>query len=242
MKMEIAGALQEHWVSILMASYLIGMMVYGHHRGFLRLSVSMAALVLSALVIRIAMPPVTDYIKENSEVRQWVGQLMLEKAGLGAGGSTLPAQQRAALESAKLPEALKKALIENNNEEIYRALGVEDFVDYVASYLADRIIHAFAFVLLFLAVYIGIRLLARTLDLIARLPVLYGLNQIAGALLGSIQALAYFWIFCLILELFSGTGWGRYLLDSIESVPWVSFIYHHDLLSGLATGVLHGLL
>ena len=245
LKMEVTGFLQEHWVSILVASYLIGMTVYGHHRGFLRLSISLAALVLSALVIRFAMPPVTAFIKENSEIRQWVGQIMLEKAGLGEGGEgglALPAQQRAAIEGTELPEALKRALIENNNDEIYRMLGVEAFVDYVASYLADRIIHTLAFVILFLAVYIGIRLLAHALDLIARLPVLYGMNQIAGALLGLIQALAYFWIFCLVLELFAGTGWGRYLLDSMESVPWVCFLCHHNLLAGLAPGILHGLL
>lgn len=232
-------------MSVLMASYLIGMTVYGHHRGFLRLSISLAALALSALVIRFAMPPVTAFIKENTEVRQWVGQIMLEKAGLGGGeggGLALPAQQRTAIEDMELPEALKQALIENNNEEIYQMLGVEAFVDYVASYLADRIIHTLAFVLLFLAVYISIRLLAHALDLIARLPVLHGMDQITGALLGLIQALAYFWIFCLVLELFAGTGWGRYLLDSIESVPWVSFLYHYNLLTGLAPSILRGLL
>ena len=91
--MEITGALQEHWVSVLMASYLIGMTLYGHHRGFLRLSISMAALIISTLALRFAMPSVTAFIKEDSQVRQWVGETILEKVGLeekGAGGLTLP--------------------------------------------------------------------------------------------------------------------------------------------------------
>ena len=46
--MEITEFLQNHWVSILVASYLIGMMLYGHHRGFLHLSISMAALAVSS--------------------------------------------------------------------------------------------------------------------------------------------------------------------------------------------------
>ncbi len=169
----------------------------------------------------------------------------MEKVGLeekGAGGLTLPAQQRAAIESTELPEAVKKALIEDNNEEIYRALGVDAFVDYVSTYLADRIINTSAFVLLFLTIYIGIRLLARGLGLIVRLPILYGLDQIAGAVLGLVLALVYFWLFCLVSGLFAGTEWGRYLLTSIESTPWVSFLYHYNLLSMLAAGALHGLL
>ena len=243
--MEITGALQEHWVSVLMASYLIGFTLYGHHRGFLRLSISMAALIISTLALRFAMPSVTAFIKEDSQVRQWVGETILEKVGLeekGAGGLTLPAQQRAAIESTELPEAVKKALIEDNNEEIYRALGVDAFVDYVSTYLADRIINTSAFVLLFLTIYIGIRLLARGLGLIVRLPILYGLDQIAGAVLGLVLALVYFWLFCLVSGLFAGTEWGRYLLTSIESTPWVSFLYHYNLLSMLAAGALHGLL
>lgn len=239
--MEITEFLQKHWLSVFMASYLIGMMLYGHYRGFLHLSISLAALAVSLLTVRAAMPHVTAFVKSNEGIHQWMEDSLLKAAGLEdlqGHGLILPAEQRAAIEGTNLPEVMKRALIENNNEEIYHILGVDVFADYVGSYLADRIINTLTFILLFLAVYVGIRLLAHALDLIARLPILYGLNQIAGAVLGLIQALAYFWIVCLALNLFISTGWGQYLLNTIEATPWISFLYHNNLLLKAAAGIL----
>ena len=64
--MEITEFLQEHWVSVFVASYLMGMMLYGHYRGFLRLSVSLAAVVLSFFVVRAAAPQAGVFVKENT--------------------------------------------------------------------------------------------------------------------------------------------------------------------------------
>ena len=54
--MDIAAFWEENWLSILAACYLIGMMLYGHYRGFLRLAVSMAALLIALVGVRVMMP------------------------------------------------------------------------------------------------------------------------------------------------------------------------------------------
>ena len=69
-------------------------------------------------------------------------------------------------------------------------LGVDQFAEYVSTYLADILINAVSSIILFAVVYILIHLVVRWLDLIARLPILYGLNHIAGAVLGLIQGLS----------------------------------------------------
>ncbi len=242
--MEITEFLQNHWVSILVASYLIGMMLYGHHRGFLHLSISMAALAVSLLAVHFAMPQVREFIKENTGIRQWLQETMISAVGLDEltnESFVLPAQQRAMLEGSKLPEILKNILMENNNEEIYKMLGVEAFADYISAYLADRIINTLIFFAMFFSIYLGIRFLIHALDLIARLPVLCGMNQLAGAALGLVLGFVYFWIFCLALNLFIGTEWGQYLLDSIEATSWVSMLYHYNMLSKLAMGIVWNL-
>ncbi|MCI8951209.1 MAG: CvpA family protein [Lachnospiraceae bacterium] len=242
--MEITEFLQEHWVSVLMASYLIGMMLYGHRRGFLHLAVSMAALVLSLFVVHFAMPQVRTFVKENTGIHQRLQETMIRAAGLDGLSDeklVLPAQQREAIENSKLPEIIKSVLVENNNEEIYNMLGVKAFADYISTYLADRIINTLVFFIMFSLVYIGIRILIHALDLIARLPVLCGMNQIAGAALGLVLGLVYFWIFCLVLNLFIGTEWGQYLLDQIEATSWLSFLYHYNLLSKLVMGIFWNL-
>lgn len=231
--MEIVEILQGHWLSLLMGAYLVGMALYGHYRGFLRLAVSMAALVLSLGAVRMAMPPLTTFLKENTGIHQWMQESLEEAIGLEGitGNMNLPAQQRAAIEEMPLPKSVKQILVENNNEEIYRILGVDGFIDYIASFLAGRIINALAFVLLFITMNVGLHVLSRCLNLIARLPVLYGLNQIAGAVLGVMMALSYFWVVCLALNIFVSTDWGNYILSSIEQTPWIAWLYHNNLLS-----------
>lgn len=238
--MEIVEVLQGHWLSLLMGAYLVGMALYGHYRGFLRLAVSMAALVLSLGAVRMAMPPLTTFLKANTGIHQWMQESLEEAIGLEGitGNMNLPAQQRAAIEEMPLPKSVKQILVENNNEEIYRILGVDGFIDYIASFLAGRIINALAFVLLFITMNVGLHVLSRCLNLIARLPVLYGLNQIAGAVLGVMMALSYFWVVCLALNIFVSTDWGNYILSSIEQTPWIAWLYHNNLLSRFFLSIL----
>ncbi len=244
--MDIAAFMQDNWLSVLVACYLIGMMLYGHYRGFLRLAVSMAALLIALIGVRVMMPQVTAFLKDNTGIHQWMEDTMLQAVGLDEWGmdgqAVLPAEQRTLIEGISLPQSIKDALIENNNEEIYQLLGVDKFIDYIGSFLADRIINTLAFIILFIAVYVIIRVLAHLLDIVARLPVLSGMNQIAGAVLGLAMALFYFWIFCLVLNLFVSTDWGQYLIDSIESTPWLSFLYRNNILSGILLSVIWNLL
>lgn len=239
----------ENWLSIAAGVYLLAMVLYGHYRGFIRLAVSMVALVAALAIVHVSMPKVTEYLKENTSIQQTLSDSMKEAAGIGttqepdeAEQGDLPSVQRMIIENLNLPENVKSALIENNNHEVYELLGVNAFADYVGGYLADMILNSVGFVLLFAVVYILIKLVVRWLDLIARLPILSGMNKIAGALLGGIQGLLFLWILCLVLTACSGTAWGMSLIRQVEASKWLSFLYENNFLNALVIGVIHGIL
>ncbi len=52
----------ENWLSIAVAVYLIGMVLYGHYKGFIKLAVSAVALIITFATIHVAMPQVTKTI------------------------------------------------------------------------------------------------------------------------------------------------------------------------------------
>ena len=54
--MEIVSALSSHWLETAVTVYLIGMVLYGHYRGFIRLAVSLASLAAALLVVWAVMP------------------------------------------------------------------------------------------------------------------------------------------------------------------------------------------
>ncbi|MCI9593695.1 MAG: CvpA family protein [Lachnospiraceae bacterium] len=242
--MDIVEFMQKHWLSLLVGAYLTGMALYGHYRGFLRLAVSMAALILSLGAVRVAMPPLTALLKEHTGIHQWMRESIKKAIDLEEISSNmkLPAEQRSIIEGTALPDPIKQVLVENNNEEIYRLLGVNGLVEYITAFLADRIINTLAFILLFLGINVGLHVLSHILNIIAHLPLLYGLNQIAGAVLGVVMALVYFWVVCLTLNLFVSTAWGSYLLNNIESVPWIAYLYHSNPISRMFMNVIWNLL
>lgn len=272
--MDAVKIFSQHWLEILIGAYLLGMVLYGHYKGFIRLAVSAMALLITLITVRVAMPYVTGWLKTETPVYQMV-QNGLEKAvgldellqGPGQGPDAMPEEEipegpgadtsitdgtpeefereegkpafeRMIIEALNLPDQLKRALIENNNGEVYRTLGVELFRDYIGSYLTNMIIQIVVFLLLFLMVFILLHILVVGLDLVARLPILSGMNKIAGALLGGAEGLFFIWIACLIFTVLSGTEVGILIMKQIDGSPWLSFLYHNNLLAKLALGVI----
>ena len=223
-----------------MAVYLIGMVLYGHYRGFIRLAVSLVSLAAALLVVWAVMPYATDWIKNNTGLYESMKAGIEQTAGFTQleGEPDEPSDEGLAIEGLELPEQIKRLLSENKTAEDYGSLGAEALQDYVGSYLADIMLRILVFVVLFLAIFILLRVLVFWLDLIAKLPILSGLNQIVGAVLGGLEGLVFVWIGCMILTLASGTGLGGQIMSQVDISPWLSWLYENNLLSYLVLGLL----
>ncbi len=257
--------LMEHWLSIGTGIFLLSMVLYGHYKGFLRLAVTFSALILSVLVVHFAMPKVTGYLQENTEIHKIVGKGLLKISGVEASETEIPSEgndlvnsendfvqiipenqypayQREVIENLNIPEQMKEALLENNNREIYQLLKVEEFLDYVGTYLAGMVLNLVGSVILFLLVYIGLRFIIRWLDLLARLPILHGINQIAGAVLGGVQGLLVIWLFFLTVQICAELPWTRQIQSQIQESIWLSFLYKNNLFNWIFVKILSGFL
>lgn len=233
----------ENWLAVIVGIYLIGMILYGHYKGFIRLAVSVAALVLTLIIVNTAMPVVTEYLLDQDVVYQFFENGMKKAAGIEADiQAEGPSEQRMIIENLNLPEQLKQALLENNNNEVYHMLGVDRFMDYIIRFLANRFINIACFVVLLILVSILLHIIVRWLDLVARLPILHGMNKVAGAVLGGGEALLVLWILCLILPLFSGTHIGMELMNQIGASKFLTFLYDNNILNVLILNAVQGLL
>lgn len=234
----------DNWLEITVGVYLLGMILYGHYKGLIRLAVSMVALAATLVIVHFAMPKITVFVKENTPVYTWIADGMKETMGIEEDlpDIQMPAEQRMVIENLNLPDDVKQILLENNNSQMYEILGVDAFAEYIGNYLANLIMNSVGFVVLFLAVYILLHLIMKWLDLVARLPILYGMNHVAGAILGGIQGLFFIWIAALLITACASTSWASAVLSQIEASPWLSFLYHYNLVSKMALGILRGIL
>lgn len=229
-----------NWVEIAVGVYLLAMVLYGHYRGFVRQAVSMFALVATFVIVNLGMPKACTFIKDNTSIVSMIEEGV--KNTLMPEDIQIPAKQRQTIEEMQLPDTLKDLLIENNNSRIYEALGVTKFQEYIGSYIANTILNVVAYVVMLVAVYLLIKVLVSWLDIVTRLPILSGMNKIAGAILGGVQGLVFFWIAALLLTAFATTAWGSFLLAQIEASTWLSILYHINPVSRIVLGILHGIL
>lgn len=236
--------IKEFWLPIAVGVYLLFSILYGHYQGMLRKVVTLAALIASLIFVRTAMPYVTGFLKENTQIHQAIGQGLLNLAGIEDSQKDekvqMPAQQRAIIENMKIPEQMKETLLENNNNEIYRLLGVDAFFDYMGTSLANMVLNIIGSVILFILSFVVIRILLCALDVVSHLPVLYGINQIAGAILGGVQGLLVVWMLGLVVNACASSAWAQQVIIQIDKSLWLSFLYHNNLINWILLRALKG--
>ena len=102
--------------------------------------------------------------------------------------------------------------------------------DFVPKYMASLILNILSFVITFVLVMSFIWLAATTLNIIASLPVLSGINRILGLALGFLQGLIIVWISFLIITIFSNSDIGKQLMEMIVESPILNGLYESNLL------------
>lgn len=143
--------------------------------------------------------------------------------------------QVAAIESAKLPEVFKNLLSTNNNDEIYKELGVETFAQYVGQFLAKLVINVVSFLCTFLVVTIITRAVIFALDFVADLPMLGIVNRIAGGAIGIVCALVIVWTLFIIVTLMYVASFGTGIYDTIQDNGMLKMLYEYNPVMQLAT-------
>ena len=164
--MEILEMLSSRWLEVAVAAYLIGMMLYGHYRGFIRIAVSVMSLFITLFAVRVAIPQTAAWLEHNTALYETMKESALKASGLDekmdemaqTAGLAGKAGERTVIESLEIPDQVKKLLIENNNGEIYQEMGVQIFEDYVGKYLADRVIRVIIFTVLFTVFYASLHI------------------------------------------------------------------------------------
>ena len=90
------------------------------------------------------------------------------------------------------------------------------------------VVDLLAFLITFLVVTILVRTIMYALNIIGDLPVLHGLNRVAGAFLGMGTALVIVWVLFMIITLSYRTGFGKASMDMIDKSPLLTFLYDHN--------------
>ena len=230
------------WLGITVLIFLVFACYTGYKRGLIREVVSLLCVFLSMAVVWFINPYVNQFIRENTSVYEKIQTASGSFAdSLADGKETMDEEeQKALISSMDIPDLLQKGITENNTALVYQYLAVNTFAGYISGYLANVAVNCLSFLVSYILSSILIHVLAYAMDLLARLPVIRGINKIAGAVVGGMKCIVFVWVGMLVLTILCNTEIGQKGLGLIRGDTVLDFLYDKNIFIRIFTGIFYG--
>lgn len=225
-----------NWLFLLVVAFIAYHIFDGFRRGFIRKAVSAVSLIVTLVLVTWLTPQITTFIQEKTSVQESLQEKCSEMLLSGEYNEDVKTDQVQMIENMNLPENIKEMLLENNNSEAYSLLKVTGFHEYVGSYLASMIISALAYVIAFVIVWALIRAVLLALNVVSLLPVLHGINKLAGGVLGIAEAIVLVWIAFLLVTVLCNGELGQQFFRLISENQFLLLLYNQNVLMRLVFG------
>ena len=228
-----------NWVFISAIILVAGMTVIGFAVGFFRMLLSTFALILALAGAYFLGGPISDKVASSGigeSVEKRIETFVNENVQFMPSEESI-AQQNEAIRTLPLPERITKHIISHNNKETYEKLGVDKFPDFLTKFLSGMVIDAAAYVGVFVVLLIALHILIYLLDFASMLPIINGLNHLAGALLGFIYGVAILWFFFILVSAFPTVKFFADCQQMIMDNNLLGTMYNNNLLMRLLMGV-----
>ena len=197
--------------------------IIGYKRGLVKIIASLLATLVCIILVFLISPSVSRWIQESTPLKETVKnkciELLLpdETTEEEALQTEIPREQQISMiEGADIPEVIQKMLLENNNNEVYTALGVQTFGEYIGAYVAKVIADILAFLITFIAVFIIVRIVLGMLNIVDKIPLVGGANHLVGGILGAGIGILIIWILFIVITLLYNTSFGMACMKGIS--------------------------
>lgn len=218
-------------VCIVIGVIFLIFVIVGWIRGFFKVLISVAGLIVSIIVGLYAAPHISGYLQENTDIDDKLAVYIAEKLEFSEmGEETSKGIQVALIDNLPLPDVMKDNIRNNNNLETYDVLKVTGVYDYIAKSVSVVIINGAVFLVLTLIcriVFFFVGIMAKGL---LDIPILKSFDKIGGGLLGVVKGLIFIWIFFLILSITSTMSWSQNLIAEISQSAVLKLLYDNNIL------------
>ena len=230
------------WLGIAVLALIAAACIMGFQKGFVKEIVSVFFMLISFLLVWAVNPYVNTFVKEYTPVYDTIQDKCqtLVSEQIGNKKTLDKEEQNQVMENMELPDLLKNALVENNTAETYRYLAVSTFTEYISDSLAVMAVNGISFLISFVLSAAVIKLPGFILNVLTKLPVINGINKIAGAAVGGIKCIIFIWIAFLVLTLLCNTTLGQQGMALIQQDAFLNFLYSQNVFVKVFMSVFYG--
>ena len=227
-----------NWLMVVTAAILIVTALLGYINGLIKTILNLVIGVVTLVLVMILSPRVCTYIQQetglpgyvNSKVEQVVWeQIEQQKEGQqeiildGAG-------QESIVESLPFVPFMKEALLDNEQLNDYANQGMEQFASYISQVISEKIVVLIGYIATFIVVFFALRLVVFLLNILEHLPLIHGLNKLAGLAAGLVEGLLIVWILGIVLTVVGTSSLGQSAAICISESKFLSVLYGNNLL------------
>lgn len=199
----------------------------GHARGFLKMILSVLSLILTLYVATLISPHISTWLQGThlyDSVYQGTYTYVNETLGQSVTGDITTA-----MEKLQLPENIQNYILAGENT-IVNETGI---TRVIAEKLTAMIFDVLVFLVTFAGAMIIIKLLFAALNLMSHLPIIHGVNKIAGLFIGILEGLVVVWVFFIVISLTNGSDFAYNMYTQINESAFLTFLYNKNIIMSL---------
>lgn len=205
--------------------------IEGYCKGFVKIAYSLIAIILSIILVSALTPYVKDIVIQKTDIYEKVVDKctlkIKERYEKNEGTDQEPESSEEALKGAKirLPKAMKitsdsvSKQVQEVKDNCYRRAGEK---------IADWIMYVIAFLATLAVVGLTLAIIGGLLDIVAKLPLLKGANQVLGIGAGLVKGLLIFWVLCILVTVFCASDFIDSITNQIYQNQVLAFLYENN--------------
>lgn len=213
----------------------------GYRQGLFRTLLLTIAMVLAIGLSSYACPYVSNALQKYTAIDDKIEAYIIEQWSLDiTKQDTTKTEQMQMIDELPFPERIKTAIISNNDNDangIYGGLQVGNFQEYLAKYLTCMMMNALSFLVIQVAITVGLVVLLCVTKVLTEIPILHGIDKAGGICLGAAVALIIIWTGFLFISILGNTQAGVWAFSKINESPVLDFLFSHNLLLDVATNI-----
>lgn len=220
-----------NWVLIGVIVFLIICAFSGYYMGLIKKLFRLFSFIVTIIAATAMMPYISDFIAENTSIYNKIEENLSDMLTELYEDKDSESKSDSDKRTASMPEIISDILLEGEAKEIL----IDEINDYFSSQAANIIVNSISFFIAFAIIQVVLRTTVFTLDIIANLPIIKGINQYAGLALGLCEGVVWVWIFFLIVMFISTSEIGIIINEQIRDSEFLSYLYNNNYLYKIFT-------
>lgn len=223
---QIIQILTDNATLLCVAAFIIGMTVWGCHRGIMIRMLSLLSIVATLFIEAQVYPQVIETLRQNEAVTEFFDEMGERIIGTAA-GSFAESLSSAAGEQLLIPDMAEIFA----GSSIYSAIGADGLIENAGAAIGDMVFKVICFIVIFVVIRLLVRVLSLLVMGLRHIYVIRWLDGFGGMLFGACEALLYVWIFMFIVSAFPQFELCKAVLKQIAESNVLTLIYDSNIIT-----------